>query len=127
MRSTYSKYRAKKVITPEGTFDSVKEYKRYKYLKALEEVGAISNLQRQVEFVLIPEFRENGTMITKGPNKGEIKPGRLVERKCSYYADFVYTENGREVVEDVKGLRLPEYIIKRKLMLYRFGLRIHEV
>ena len=32
-----------------------------------------------------------------------------------------------EVVEDVKGKRTPEYVIKRKLMLYRHGIRIHEV
>lgn len=122
-----NKYKARKVITEYGTFDSVKEYKRYKYLKALEEVGAITDLRRQVEFELIPEAREAGEMITKGAHKGEIKPGKLIERKCVYYADFVYTEHGETVVEDVKGLKLPEYIIKRKLMLYRYNICVKEV
>ena len=31
------------------------------------------------------------------------------------------------VVEDAKGVRTPEYIIKRKLMLYLHGIRVREV
>ena len=65
----------------------------------------------------------------KGPNKGRFKPGKLLERKCSYVADFVYwdLENNCMVVEDAKGMRTKEYIIKRKLMLYEYGIRIKEV
>ena len=43
-------------------------------------------------------------------------------------ADFVYTDaDGRTVVEDVKGFRTKEYLIRRKLMLFRYGIRIQEV
>ena len=45
-------------------------------------------------------------------------------------ADMVYRkvlETARHVVEDAKGMKTKEYIIKRKLMLYRYGIRIVEV
>ena len=59
--------------------------------------------------------------------KGGVKKGKVIEQKCSYIADFVYTENGEKVVEDTKGFRTKDYIIKRKLMLYIHGIRIQEV
>ena len=55
------------------------------------------------------------------------KAGGRSERACKYVADFVYTKSGEVVVEDVKGHRTPEYIIKRKLMLWRHGIAIQEV
>ena len=53
----------------------------------------------------------------------------LLERACSYIADFVYTDckTGQTIVEDTKGMRTREYVIKRKLMLYMHGIRIKEV
>ena len=46
----------------------------------------------------------------------------------TYIADFVYMDkDGQQVVEDTKGVRTKEYIIKRKLMLHRYGIRIQEV
>lgn len=63
----------------------------------------------------------------KDQNKGRFKPGKLLERKCSYIADFVYWDGFEMVVEDTKGMRTKEYIIKRKLMLYKYGIRIKEV
>ena len=56
-----------------------------------------------------------------------MKKGKLLERECAYIADFVYTENGKIVVEDTKGLRTKDYIIKRKLMLYVHNIRVREV
>jgi hypothetical protein len=50
-----------------------------------------------------------------------------LERECSYVADFVFQENGKMVVEDTKGVKTKDYIIKRKLMLYVHGIRIKEV
>lgn len=56
------------------------------------------------------------------------KPVRvLMERSCSYVADFVYECDGETVVEDTKGFRTKEYIIKRKLMLYKYGIQIREI
>lgn len=64
---------------------------------------------------------------TRGENKGKNKPGKVLERECTYIADFVYYQNGEVVVEDTKGFRTKEYIIKRKLMLYMHHIRIKEI
>lgn len=109
-----SKYNSKKTIVDGQTFDSRKEANRYQELLLLERAGAIKNLSRQVKFVLIPSQRDEVT-------------GKVVERECSYRADFEYTEDGKTVVEDVKGFRTKEYILKRKMMLWKYGIRIREV
>ena len=94
----------------------------------LERAGEIDNLQTQVKYVLIPAQYEPSTAVYKrGKYKGQPKPGKLIEKECAYYADFVYEENGRTIVEDTKGFRTTEYIIKRKLMLFIHGIRIKEV
>lgn len=120
-----SKYGAHKVVLDGMEFDSKKEAARWKELRALEEAGVISNLQRQVKFVLIPAQREPDTVGARGG----VKKGKLIERECSYIADFVYNipECKTPVVEDAKGMRTTDYIIKRKLMLYVHQIRIREV
>ena len=118
-----SKYNNRKVRRDGLTFDSKKEHKRYNELLLLEQAGEIRNLRRQVKFVLIPTQREPSQIGTRGG----VKKGKLLERECAYIADFVYTENGKIVVEDTKGLRTKDYIIKRKLMLYVHNIRIREV
>lgn len=122
---TNGKYNAKKVQYDGITFDSKKEYRRFLELKALEKAGIIKNLERQVKYVLIPAQREPDII----GSRGGIKKGKLIERECSYYADFVYTitETGEKVVEDVKGMRTPEYKIKRKLMLFVHNIKIKEI
>ena len=123
-----AKYGNRKVVVDGITFDSKKEAQRYTELKSLEKAGKITGLQLQREFELIPAQREHTNEIyEKGPNKGRFKPGKLLERKCSYIADFVYWDGFEMVVEDTKGMRTKEYIIKRKLMLYKYGIRIKEV
>ncbi len=123
-----SKYGSRKETVDGITFDSRKEAARYQELKLLERAGEVSDLQLQRKFVLIPAQRELSMEIyEKGPKKGCFKPGKLLERECSYIADFVYNQNGECVVEDTKGFRTPEYIVKRKLMLKEFGIRIREV
>lgn len=52
---------------------------------------------------------------------------KIVERAVKYKADFVYKENGETVVEDTKGVKTKDYIIKRKLMLWVHGISIREV
>lgn len=123
-----NKYYSKKISVDGMIFDSKKEFKRWNELQLLEKSGRIRDLKRQVKFVLIPAQREPDT---RGP-KGGIRHGKLLEREVSYLADFVYEERGEylnwhTVVEDVKGVRTKEYIIKRKLMLYIHGIRIREV
>lgn len=88
-------------------YDSAKEAKRGAALEMLERAGQIRDLRRQVRFELVG------------------KQDR--ERAAHYVADFVYTEaNGGYVVEDTKGVRTRDYVLKRKLMLERYGIRIRE-
>lgn len=127
-----NKYNARKAVIDGIIFDSVKEAKRYRALKEKAEKGQITSLQRQVKFVLIPaQYEESNEVFTKGPRKGQKKPGKLLERECAYIADFVYTENGQQVVEDTKGCKAGAayaiYKIKRKLMLYKYGIKIKEI
>lgn len=117
-----SKYGAKKITRNEETFDSAKEYRRYCELCLLEKAGEIKELKRQVPFELIPTQREPDTIGARGA----VKPGKLLEKSVVYNADFTYYENGVFVVEDTKGMRTKDYIIKRKLMLYIHKIRIKE-
>lgn len=104
-----NKYHAEK----SGGYASRKEHRRACELRFMQKAGIISDLKEQVPFELIPLQR------------GE--DGKVVERACSYIADFVYKDaNGNTIVEDTKGVRTKEYIIKRKLMLRVYGIRITE-
>ena len=124
----YRKYHNKKITIGGLIFDSKKEAVRYKELKMLEKAGIIHDVQRQVKYVLIPaQYELTSKVYVKGNNKGKPKKGKLIERECAYYADFVYTENSKTVVEDTKGVKTPEYIIKRKLMLYVHNIKIKEM
>lgn len=97
-----NKYRAKKSECCQGHLhDSKKEAYRCDLLHILQKHGKISNLRIQVKFELIPAV--------KYPNMPN-------ERAVNYVADFVYTENGLTVIEDTKGVKTKDYIIKRKLL-----------
>lgn len=102
-----NKYRNKKTIVDNITFDSKKEAMRYKHLKAFEKAGLIKELRLQVPYVLIDKTQY----------------GRVVK----YIADFVYIEDGQTVVEDVKGVRTDVYKLKKRLMAERYGIVIKEV
>lgn len=118
------KYGNRKVATDDGTFDSVKEARRNAELQLLAAAGEITDLRRQVHFELIPQQREPDTI---GPRGGLIK-GKVLEKACIYVADFCYIDaDGQTVVEDTKGFRTKDYVIKRKLMLYVHGIRIREL
>jgi hypothetical protein len=108
-----SKYNAQKTTVDGITYDSRKEAQRAQELRLMLKAGVISNLREQVPYELIPA------------QKNEY--GKIIERAVIYKADFVYDEKGKTVVEDTKGVRTKEYIIKRKLMLYEYGIRIREV
>lgn len=131
---TKSKYGNNKIIYEGMKFDSQAELRRYKELKLLERAGQIKGLERQVKYVLIPSQKDND--------------GKIIERECSYVADFVYLQLVEKhtkffcapknlplesdhlyekIVEDVKGFKTRDYLIKRKLMLRVHLIRIHEV
>jgi len=106
------KYGNRKITRDGIEFDSIKECQRYCELKLMQRAGVISDLRMQVKYELIPAQRING---------------KVVERAVDYIADFVYQQNGETVVEDTKGFRTKDYILKRKLMLWIHGIRIREV
>lgn len=118
-----NKYSNKKVTIDGENFDSKKEARRWCDLKLLETAGEIKNLQRQVKFLLIPsQYKEE--IDAKGKPKQ-----KCIERECVYVADFQYIDahTGELIVEDTKGVRTKDYIIKRKLMLSVYDIRIKEV
>lgn len=111
-----SKYYNIKTMSTDGiVHDSKKEARRGEELLLLKRAGAITNLDRQVKFVLIPSQRGDD--------------GKVIEKECFYKADFVYNDasTGEYIVEDAKGMRTKEYKIKRKLMLWVHHIRIREV
>lgn len=110
MWSGRSKYHAKKTCVDGITFDSKREADRYLVLKSMEEDGTIEDLRRQVRYELIPAFDVDGKHY----------------RPVYYVADFVYVEDGKEVVEDVKGMRTDVYRLKSKLFARRYGKVIKE-
>lgn len=121
-----NKYYNHKVKTRDGIIhDSKREARRWNELLLLERAGQITDLKRQVKFVLIPAQHEPNII----GKRGGIKQGKLIERECSYIADFVYFDFNTEkiVVEDTKGIRTKDYVIKRKLMLYKYKIRIQEI
>lgn len=123
-----SKYGNRKTVVDGITFDSKKEANRFRELQLLERAGKITALQRQVKYVLIPTQREfSNEIYKKGAHQGHFKPGKVLEKECSYIADFAYIQDGAYVVEDTKGVRTDAYKIKRKLMLERYGIQIREV
>lgn len=119
-----NKYKNQKVTYMGIEFDSQLEANRYGELVLMQRAGEISELRRQVEYELIPSQREPDTV---GP-RGGVKQGKVIERAVYYIADFVYKDkHGNTVVEDTKGVKTPDYTIKRKLMLYIHKIRIKEV
>lgn len=124
-----SKYKAKRTVVNGRVFDSRKEARRYQELLLLERAGKISDLELQKAYTLIPaQYALSDEVYTKGIHKGERKRSACIEKAVTYKADFVYTDSkGNTVVEDVKGIKTKDYIIKRKLMLSVYGIRISEV
>ena len=119
-----SKYHSTKVTYDGITFDSRKECRRYQTLRMLERGGAITNLRRQVRFELIPNQYK---MVTVKLQTKQKQKEVLAERKVEYVADFVYEREGATIVEDAKGIRTADYIIKRKLMLWVYNIKIEEI
>lgn len=105
------KYNNTKVLIDGRMFDSKREGERYKELKLLERAGKITDLILQPRFELIPKYEINGRKVGK----------------MEYIADFQYTENGKTVVEDAKGFKTKEYLIKKKLFEFKYGIEIAEI
>lgn len=100
-----SKYGNRKTEILGKVFDSKREADRWLYLRVEELAGRISNLRTQVPYEIVI----NGLLV------------------CKYIADFVYDQDGVEIVEDVKGFKTQIYRLKKKLMLAVLGIEIKEV
>lgn len=111
MKWKQNKYHNKKVEWHGEQFDSIKERDRYIELLLMQRARMINNLSRQVHFELTPNTHVNGEFI----------------RKSEYVADFTYWDkDGHFVVEDCKGFKTDTYILKKKMLLYRYGYLIKE-
>lgn len=125
------RYIHSKTTTSDGiTHDSKKEADRWCELKLLERAGKISDLKRQVPYELIPAQYEAVPRYSKSGRR--LKDGqRCVEKSVVYIADFEYVdEDGKRIVEDTKSsvtAKKESYIIKRKMMLWVYGIRVKEV
>lgn len=109
-----SKYGNKKVTAADGTkFDSLAELHRWAHLNMLQRGGHISELRRQVVFEMVPSVKFAGA--------ARARPA------IRYIADFVYVEQGVEVIEDVKGVETTEFKLKRHLMKALLGLEVKVV
>lgn len=115
-KSIQNKYHNIKIEHNGITFDSKKEYAEFMKLETMQELGIIKNLERQVEYELIPKFELNGKTY----------------RKTCYKADFRYitTEDNKTHVVDVKSpitAKNEVYKLKKKLMAYKYGIEIEEI
>lgn len=104
----HHKYNARRTTVDGIIFHSAKEAKHYRELCRQMKAGEIDAFDRQVRFELVP--KQDG------------------ERAVNYVADFVTYKDGKRLeVIDVKGMRLPDYVIKRKLLLWVHGIKIKEI
>lgn len=100
------KYRAKAAEIDGVRFSSCAEGQRYQFLKILLKAGYIKDLVLQPQFIVQEAFKYDGETI----------------QAIKYIADFMYTDRaGRQIVEDVKGFKTKEYLLKRKLFLAKYG------
>lgn len=111
-RVSKSKYNNEKTIVDNIRFDSKKESLRWLELKLLEKDGVIKNLERQKRFELIPTQKDEN--------------GKVLYRAITYIADFTYTDckTGEFICEDAKGMILPEFKLKQKMMYYFYHIKV---
>lgn len=105
-----SKYHAKKTVVDGIEFDSAKEAKRFTKLREMQEAGRIQGLRLQVPYEILPSFECDGVKY----------------RGMKYVADFVYYRDGKQIVEDCKGVKTAEYKLKKKLMAFINHVNIEE-
>ena len=111
------KYFSKKVRNQYGEFDSETEFNRYLYLKHLEDVGEIRDLQRQVRFEIIPKLVKD----VEVQLKTKVKIVQRVEEKAAHYTcDFTYIEKGgKYIIEEQKSkgtMLARDYPLRKKLI-----------
>lgn len=120
-----NKYRNKITYVNGVKFDSKKEAMRYLILKDRQDHNEINDLQMQVPYELLPAVYEEQIVHLKTKDKVVNK---CIQRAVNYIADFVYNDSktGKQVIEDVKGRKTKEYLLKKKMMRAILGLTITE-
>ena len=112
------KYRAQRTTVDGITFDSKKEARRWQELRLLEKAGEIRQLERQVRFHL-------WAYCSGAPKDIKIRSqGYPNGRAATWVADFVYHENGAQVIEDVKGMDTQVSRLKRAIVEAMLGTEI---
>ena len=102
----FGKYRAVKSQCNAGhTHDSKREAIRCNELHALQAAGAISELKVHPQYWFVINGRQ-----LKHPNG----------RRVGYKSDFEYVENGRKVTEDVKGVIVRDWPLRRAVFIALF-------
>lgn len=110
------KYKNKPTVVDGLRFDSMREAARWRELKLLERGRQITDLKRQVPFVLAKGVKFEGAK--------RAKPDLRI------IVDFFYHEAGFRVVEDVKSpatMKTAAFVIKRHLLKAHYGLDIRIV
>lgn len=110
-KNKMNKYHSQKIVSPDGKFDSKYEYEEWCRLKLLEKGRCISNLRRQVPFLLIPTIRTQFETL----------------KSISYCADFVYEEDGKNIILETKGFKTKDYQLKKRLLIEKYVLSGHYV
>jgi hypothetical protein len=102
----FGKYRAVKSQCNAGhTHDSKREAIRCNELHALQSAGKISDLLTHPQYWFVINGRQ-----LKHPNG----------RRVGYKSDFEYIENGRKVTEDVKGVIVRDWPLRRAVFIALF-------
>lgn len=99
-----SKYGNKPVKADGHRFDSQAEYRRYCELLLLQKAGEITELRVHPKYEIHPAFKHDGKRYSA----------------IRYEGDFEYTEDGKTVVEDVKGVETAVFKLKQKMLLCRY-------
>lgn len=123
-----NKYGNTKIVSENGDkWDSKREMKRWLVLKDAERSGLITDLRRQVRFELIPAIKRTEIVQLKTKTK-EVE--KTEQQAITYTADFVYTKDGKTVVEDIKpspNMVPKEFMLKAKLFFWKYGFKIRLV
>ncbi len=98
------KYNAVRTQVDGIWFASGAEARRYGELKLLKEAGNITELRLQ------PRFTIRDAAVVDGERT----------RKIEYVADFSYLEDDKKIVEDVKGVETPMFVLKAKMFRARY-------
>ena len=100
-----NKYNARKTVMCGHEFDSKREAEVYLELLAQKQAGKIVRIGFQPSYTLLAGFKDN-----TGKNQKPI----------TYTADFFVTfADGHSEVIEVKGVRTRDYLLRKKLFLYK--------